>query len=349
MQQRSHVVTAATGLAGEVVADELKAQEREVSAVSRSAGVDFYNSVALNRAFTRRQMIGGAAMGLGSLAISIAPASASSGADTSIHQEVDFTVSPERIYEALLNEKQFSQFTGATAQIQALVTIHPAWGLANVFPSLTRNRQLIAVELQGHGRTPDIDRPLTFAQHADDVAALLKHLQIEQADFFGESFGGTVAVMMAIRHPELVRRVATYASPFGNFGAAVGLTPDHYSVQFQRESYEQVAPDPTQWPTLFAKVQKTEWQGFSHDLLKSIKAPVLIASGDHDFVPVEHSLEISRLIPNAQLAIVPDAGHFVLNVDPEKVLPIVAAFLDEPLTKEPFATPKTGYHPGETR
>ena len=232
-----------------------------------------------------------------------------------------------------------------------LVTIHPVWGLANVFPQLVRHRQLIAVELQGHGRTADIDRPLTFEQHADDVAALLKHLQIEQADFFGVCSGGIVAVMMAVRHPDLVGRVATYATRLSKFvDQPVRLAKaDADNVQFQRENYEQVAPDPTQWPTLFAKLQRMVWQGFLHDELKSIKAPILIATGDHDFTPVEHSLEMSRLIPSAQLAVIPDAGHYVLNVDPEKLLPTVAAFLDEPISTVPFATPQTGYHPGVTR
>lgn len=231
-----------------------------------------------------------------------------------------------------------------------LVTIHPVWGLANVFPQLVRHRQLIAVELQGHGRTADIDRPLTFEQHADDVAALLKHLQIEQADVFGVCFGGIVAVMMAVRHPDLIGRVATYGTLFSSFGVrGGGLSADDDIVQFQRESYEQVAPDPTQWPTLFAKLQRMEWQGFSHDELKSITAPILIASGDHDFGPVEHSLEMSRLILHAQLAVIPDASHYVLNVDPEKLLPTVAAFLDEPTSTLPYTTPQTGYHPGVTR
>jgi pimeloyl-ACP methyl ester carboxylesterase len=232
-----------------------------------------------------------------------------------------------------------------------LVTIHPVWGLADVFPSLISHRQLIAVELQGHGRTADIDRPLTFEQHAEDVATLLKHLQIEQADVFGESIGGIVAVMMAVRHPDLIGRVATYATSFSKFGPPVGLSSaDGYSVQFPRENYQKVAPDPTHWPMLFAKTQRMEWQGFSPDELKSIKAPILIATGDHDYgLSVEHSVEMFRLIPNAQLAVIPDAGHFVLSVDPEKLLPIVAAFLDEPISTVPFATPQTGYHPGVTR
>jgi pimeloyl-ACP methyl ester carboxylesterase len=229
------------------------------------------------------------------------------------------------------------------------VYIHPAWSHASVHPALTKNRQWIAMDLQGHGRTADIDRPLSFEQHADDVAALLKHLKIEQADFFGESLGGTVAVMMAVRHPEMVRRVAAYGASFSNFGARAGLSADSDVIKFQRENYEKVAPDPKQWPTLFAKSLKMEWKGFSPDELNSIKAPVLVASGDHDYVPVERSLEWSRLIPNAQLAIIPEAGHYVLNVDPEKLLPTVARFLDAPMPGLPFSTPKTGYQPGVNR
>jgi pimeloyl-ACP methyl ester carboxylesterase len=247
-----------------------------------------------------------------------------------------------------------------TVTARPLVTIHPWLGLANVFPSLTRNRQLIAVELQGHGRTVDIDRPLTFEQHADDIAALLKYLQIGQADFFGESFGGTVAVSVAVRHPEIVRRVAIYGSVLGKLEEVIppeslaefmSLTPDHPSIQFERDNYERVAPDPTQWPRLFAKASRIAWKGFSSDELKSIQAPVLIAAGDHDVLvpPVEHHLEMSRLIPNAQLAVIPDAGHFVLYEDPEKLLPIVANFLDQPASTVPFATTISGYHPGVTR
>jgi pimeloyl-ACP methyl ester carboxylesterase len=249
-----------------------------------------------------------------------------------------------------------------TVRGKPLVTIHPFLGLANVFPSLTRNRQLIAVDLQGHGRTADINRPFTFEQHADDVAALLKHLDIWQADLFGESFGGTIAVGMAIRHPHLVRRIAIYGSvlskldeviPKQSLAEFVSLTPDHPSIRFKKDNYERVAPDPSQWPTLFAKsgMMAGMWSGFSREELKSIKAPLLIIAGDHDALvaPIEHHLEMSRIIPNAQLAVVPDAGHFVLYDDAEKVLAMIANFLDQPAAKVPFATTISGYHGGETR
>lgn len=247
-----------------------------------------------------------------------------------------------------------------TVAARPLVTIHPFLGLANVFPSLTRNRRLIAVEAQGHGRTADIDRPLTFEQEAEDIVALLRYLHIERADFFGESFGGITAIQIAIRYPKLVRRVVTYASPFGSYQVSyrqeslaqlVTLTPDHRSVQYQRECYQKVAVDPALWPTIFAKSTSRQLRGFSLEDLKAIQAPVLIAAGDHDVLGarLEHLLEIYRLIPNAQLAVIPDAGHFVLNDDPEKLLPIIATFLDQPETGIPFATTLSGYHPGETR
>jgi pimeloyl-ACP methyl ester carboxylesterase len=200
-----------------------------------------------------------------------------------------------------------------TVTARPLVTIQPWLGLANVFPALIQNRQLIAVELHGHGRTADIDRPVTFEQHADDIAALMNHLGIKQADFFGESLRGTVAVLMALRHPGMVRRVATFGSILGKLDEAVA--PEN---------------DPSQWPALFMKSSRAVWNGFSHDELKSIKAPVLIAAGDHDFMsaPFEHYVEVSRLIRNAQLAVIPDAGHFVLYENPDKLLPVVANFLD---------------------
>jgi pimeloyl-ACP methyl ester carboxylesterase len=216
-------------------------------------------------------------------------------------------------------------------------------------PALTANREWIAMDLQGHGRTADMDRPMTFEQHADDVAALLKHLNIEQADFLGDSFGGTVAVMMAVRHADLVRRVATYVPSFGALKGGRALSPDAATVRRQREDYQGVAPEPKQWPVLVAKVLDMKWNGFSNEELRAITVPVLIASGDHDFTPVERYAEWSRLIPTGQLAIIPDAGHFTLMSEPERLLPVVAAFFDAPTSKVPLGTAMSGYYPGETR
>jgi pimeloyl-ACP methyl ester carboxylesterase len=229
------------------------------------------------------------------------------------------------------------------------VYIHQAWSHAGAVAALTENREWIAIDLQGHGRTADIDRPLSFEQHADDVAALLNYLEVEQADFFGDSFGGTVAVMIAVRHPKLVRRAAAYVPNLGALKPGGQLTPDSHAVRRQRENYQKVAPDPNQWPALFRKVVTMVWEGFSDEQLQTIDVPVLIASGDHDFAPAERYAEWSRKIPSAQLAIIPDASHFALMSEPEKLLPTVAFFFDKPMSKVPLSTPTTGYYPGETR
>jgi pimeloyl-ACP methyl ester carboxylesterase len=213
--------------------------------------------------------------------------------------------------------KMYYEITG---EGKPAVYIHPMVSHCGLVPRLPGNRQWIVMDLQGHGRTADIDRPMTCEQHAGDIAALLKYLNIEEADFFGDSFGGAIAVMMAVRHPGLVRRVVSYGSPLAPFprDIAAVVTADSGLVKWEREEYQKVAPEPKQWPTMFAKALNSgiEWKGLSPDELKSIKAPVLIACGDHDLIPVERCAELSRMIPNAQLAVIPDASHFVLFSEP---------------------------------
>jgi pimeloyl-ACP methyl ester carboxylesterase len=222
-----------------------------------------------------------------------------------------------------------------------LVLLHGAFGWATVYPTLARNRQVIAVELQGHGHTADIDRPLTYEQMADDTAALLKELKIEQADFFGYSMGGNVGLAVAIRHPKLVRKLAINGSNAGKIADAYdpdafkqfSSLPADFAPPMLKDPYDKVAPAPKQWPTLVAKVKTMglEFKGFAPEDLKSIKAHVLVTLGDHDVVRVEHAVEMFRLIPDSQLAVFPGADHFLLWQNPEKMLPTIATFLDGPV------------------
>ena len=242
-----------------------------------------------------------------------------------------------------------------------LVHIPAAFGYAGLksFRALTQSHSVITMDLQGHGRTADIpDRPLTIAQYAKDVVGLLKHLGVAKADFFGESYGGVAAIVIAVRYPELVGRLATYGATFGPPQVAHNPEMTRYEVpptayssvfEFQRESYRKVAPDPDYWPRIWEKVATLLWEGFSNEELGSIKAPLLIALGDRDFVRLEHAVETLRLIPNAELAVVPDAGHFALMSEHERVIPIIKQFLEKPERRIPVATAGTGYHPGETR
>ena len=221
-----------------------------------------------------------------------------------------------------------------------LVLLHGAFGWATVYPSLAKNRQVIAVELQGHGHTGDIDRPLTIEQMADDTAALLDQLKIEKADFFGYSMGGNVALGVAIRHPNLVDRLAINGSNYGKIEDAYepatiqqfkSLSAD-FAPPVLKDAYDKVAPDPKQWPVLVGKVRKMglEFKGFTREEMKSIKARVLITLGDRDGVRLEHAVEMFRLIPNAQLAVFPGGDHLLLFMSPETVLSPIAAFLDAP-------------------
>jgi pimeloyl-ACP methyl ester carboxylesterase len=242
-----------------------------------------------------------------------------------------------------------------------LVCIPPAFGHAglNPYPALVQNHTVITVDLQGHGRTADVpERPLSIEQHAQDVVGLLRYLGISKADFFGESYGGNTAAMIAIRYPDLVGRVVTYAATFGP--PQIALNPrtthsdhppnaDSWNIQFQRENYKKVAPDPNYWPKIFNKLGSIRWEGFSNEELAAITAPILILLGDNDFVRLEHTVETVKLIPNAELAVIPSASHFALFSEPERVIPIVKHFLEKPEKSIPLASAETGYHPGENR
>jgi pimeloyl-ACP methyl ester carboxylesterase len=242
-----------------------------------------------------------------------------------------------------------------------LVFIHPALGFGGLekFPHLTKRHSLITVDLQGHGRTADLpDRPLSIEQYAEDVVALMDYLGISKADIFGESYGGNAAVLIAIRYPERVRRVAAYSATFSPAEIAHNPamvrfdeppTPNTRDTQFQRESYKKVAPDAENWPRLWDKVASIQWSGFSRQELASITAPMLIMVGDRDFVRVEHAVETFTAIPSSELAVIPDAGHFALYSEPERVIPIVQHFFEKPATRSPVAHAGLGYQPGESR
>jgi pimeloyl-ACP methyl ester carboxylesterase len=242
-----------------------------------------------------------------------------------------------------------------------LVFIPGAFGFAGLhaFPALVESHTLITVDLQGHGRTADIPtRPLSIEQHARDVVGLLQHLSIAHADFLGESYGGAAAVWIAVHYPEIVGRVAAYAATYGPRTSAHNTqmlrfdappTHDASAFAFQRENFTRLAPDADYWPRIWQKVAAVEWEGFSNEELASIDAPVLIVLGDRDFVRVEHAQETRQRIRHAQLAVIPDAGHFSLLSEQERIIPIVKHFLEAPATRIPVAHAGIGYQPGRTR
>jgi len=204
---------------------------------------------------------------------------------------------------------------------------------ARLIPLVSRGRQVIAFEQQGHGHTADVDRPFSFEQSAGDAVALLRHLHVAKADFFGYSNGGHIALEIVLRHPEVVRSLILESAMFSRDGADPRFWQgfDHAKLDDMplelRKAYLATAPHPEQLPSFFAKsVQRMRaFKGWTPAHLQSIRRPTLVVVGDRDLVPVEHALQMQHLIPDARLAVLPGTDHIAM---PERAA-VVAPILDE--------------------
>src|SRR5262245_22481757 len=213
-----------------------------------------------------------------------------------------------------------------------LMTIELNWG--QVLQPLAATRQVIAVELQGHGRTADTDRPMTIDALAADVLALLDQLGIERADLFGFSLGGLVACAIALGSPERVGKLVVASSdpyrPPGRDGGPPDddRMPTPADFQSWRDAYDAVAPDPAHFEA-FAGRMTAMVHGFAGwtDELRSLDVPTLLISGDRDFTPLPDVLETFELLPNAQLAILPGTTHVGMTRAGDQLLALVTPFL----------------------
>ena len=186
-----------------------------------------------------------------------------------------------------------------------------------IIPTLARTRQVIAPEQQAHGHSGDRDRPLSFEQMADDTAALLAHLGVAQADVLGFSNGGVVAVQLAIRHPRLVRRLILCSSYYARSGMPLQFWQGFAHATMAdmppalRAAFVAAAPNPAEVPVRFAK--QVALMASFHDLpeasLRGIAAKALVMVGDRDVMSVEHSAALARLLPHAELAVLPGSAH----------------------------------------
>jgi pimeloyl-ACP methyl ester carboxylesterase len=192
---------------------------------------------------------------------------------------------------------------------------------SRALPELVKTRQVIAFDQQGHGRTADIsERPFTFEQSADDAAALLRHLGIDRADFLGYSNGGSIAMQVAIRHPKLVRKLIVASAMVKRDGLVAGFFDGmrHASLENMpaelRDNYTRLSPHPERLQTFHDKsVQRMlTFKDWPAEVLKEIRSPVLLLVGDRDVIRAEHAVEMMRLIPHAQLGVLPDTDHMQL-------------------------------------
>jgi pimeloyl-ACP methyl ester carboxylesterase len=235
-----------------------------------------------------------------------------------------------------------------------LVLLHGAFTTIDIsfgalLPELAQTRQVIAVEQQAHGHTGDIDRPLSYEQMADDTAALLRKLNIKEADFLGYSMGANIALQVAIRHPDLVDRLVVLSAYFDNAGLYPGvlegiaqITPETFIGSGLPEAYAAVAPNPDDWAVLVEKAKQLDltFEGWPASAIASIEAPTLVVVGDSDTVRTGHATEMFELVgggvpgdfaglPDDQLAVLPGTTHLGLITErTDQLFSMTTAFLD---------------------
>jgi pimeloyl-ACP methyl ester carboxylesterase len=244
-----------------------------------------------------------------------------------------------------------------------LVLLHGAYMtidlMGPLLDGLSTSRRVIAAEQQGHGRTADVDRPITYEQMADDTAALIRHLEIEAADVVGYSMGGAVALQVAIRHPELVRKLVVISATFrhdGMHAAAIEMfpqiTPELFAGSPIEAEYQRTAPDPGGFPKLVEKLTALDTTRFAWPDadVRGIPAPTLVVVGDSDGTTLEHAVEMFKLrgggvmgdlagMPESQLAVLPGTSHFVppgsgVLDRAGWLVPMIHQFLDRPAAAE---------------
>jgi pimeloyl-ACP methyl ester carboxylesterase len=228
----------------------------------------------------------------------------------------------------------------------AFMTITNNWD--GWIAELAKTRQVIAVEMQGHGRTADVPRDFTYDNLADDVAALLTHLKIPRADLIGYSMGGAVAMQCAIRHPDRVRRAVIISSTFRRDGMVAGaaeaistLTADDFKGSPIEAEYKKLSPTPANFPRFVQRIVATASSGhdFGAAKLQATTAPMLFIHGDADGVRLAHVAEMFRLKGGevhgdmgprspSRLAILPNTTHVTLMQRMAIIVPMVNDFLD---------------------
>jgi pimeloyl-ACP methyl ester carboxylesterase len=212
---------------------------------------------------------------------------------------------------------------------------------ASLIPPLATRHRVIGVELQGHGRTANIDRAITPAALASDVAGMLDHLGIARSHVLGHSMGAAVALELAVSYPNRVDRVVVASASVRPEGMHEDLTdpakmatstrmPTAQDFADFKAAYERLSPHPERFDEFLQTLSASnaDLQGWSDEQLAGISAPTLLVQGDRDFTTVEHAALMLELIPGSQLAVLPDTTHMQVTRRADLLLPMLARFLD---------------------
>jgi pimeloyl-ACP methyl ester carboxylesterase len=217
-----------------------------------------------------------------------------------------------------------------------------------VLPLLARSRRVIAVEVQAHGHTRDIDRPFTFEQDADDVAALLDSLGVPKADILGFSNGGTTALQVAIRHPAKVNRLVVASANYKRDGMQAGFWDFMQKGTFAdmpqpyKDAHRAIDASEASVRAMYERDSKRmlAFEDIPDASIRGIQAPTLVVIGDQDVIRVEHALELARTLPHGRLCVLPGThgsylGEIMTPNVSRRVLESFVALLDEFLGSAP--------------
>ncbi|WP_157018903.1 alpha/beta fold hydrolase [Mesorhizobium xinjiangense] len=241
-----------------------------------------------------------------------------------------------------------------------LIVLHGAYmnipSMGPIIPMLAKSHKVYALEFQGHGRTTDIDRPITYPNLADDVAQFMDAVGIGKADLFGYSMGAAAGLQVAIRHPDKVNRLAaaSVAYDFEGWQPAFKefvpqMTVEMFLDMPFAEEYRELAADPEGFPALVEKLIALEHEPMAWEAdVRALQTPVLIVTGDADVATLEHSVALFRLLgggvmgdmgeplPESRLAVLPATSHTAVINQPAQLHAFVEPFLKEETPKGMF-------------
>ncbi|BBZ16605.1 alpha/beta fold hydrolase [Mycolicibacterium gadium] len=231
----------------------------------------------------------------------------------------------------------------------------PAW-----VEAFARDRTVIVFDQQGHGRTPDTPREMSYGQFADDAAELLGALGVQRADVMGYSQGGGVALQLAIRHPSIVNKLVSMSATFRKegwypavFESIAGLTADDFAGTPVEAAFKAHTPDAKAYETYLAKMKvlNIDDQQVTDEEMRAISAKTMVIVGDADGVMLEHALAMFRLrgggdeeaaatgvlqkVPDARLVVLPAMSHIGVSGEAELLVPMISAFLDDAPPRTP--------------
>lgn len=232
-----------------------------------------------------------------------------------------------------------------------LIVLHGAYmniiSMGEIIPKLARTHKVYALEFQGHGRTTDIDRPITYPNLADDVAAFMDTVGLKKADVFGYSVGAEVGLQLAIRYPEKVSRLIAASAAYDlegwqqEYKAAIPQMTVEMIVNMPfAEDYRKLAPNPDGFPALVEKMIALEKEPMAwEEDVKKLKTPVLIIAGDADVATLEHTIALFRLLgggvmgdmgnplPDSRLAVIPATSHTAVITQTDLLIAFIEPFL----------------------